>query len=530
MVIYLLKFSACLAIFMVFYKLFLAKEKMHHFKRYYLLASLILSIGIPLVTFTEYVEPVLNSAIVIKTTQNSVEQEIITQPTLLSYLPEVLWIIYGLGVLIFGLNFILNLTQIVKRIKQNLKLKSENYIAVLLNDAITPHTFFSYIFLNKQKFEAQEIPKEVLTHEKAHAEQKHSIDILFIELLQIIFWFHPLTYIIKNDIKLNHEFLADDAVLNQGVEPSIYQYILLAFSSNAPESILANAINYSSIKKRFTIMKTNTSKQKIWVLSILLLPLITLTLYGFSNKEIIVKEKTPVVLNELKQKIQEEASSEELAEYNKLAKQYNAQPEENRIVKLKDLKRLEYIFNKMSKDQKVNAEPFPNCPPPPPPPPSPSMSSININKKMSAELLKTKKEFDKKGNDYGKAVSVYLKANKGNQSELKAMYNEVMELYNEYNKLAKKENLLIPPPPPPAPIVKKGEVSDIPPPPPPNPKAPLDHVIEMAKKGATFYYNDEKISSDKAIDLVKNNKDLNISTKSNDGKNIVKIQTEPIRF
>ena len=149
---------------------------------------------------------------------------------------------------------------------------------------------------------------------------------------------------------------------------------------------------------------------------------------------------------------------------------------------------------------------------------------------MSAKLLKTKKELDKKGNDYGKAVSVYLKANKGNQSELKEMYNEVMELYNEYNKLAKKENLLIPPPPPPAPIVKKGEVSDIPPPPPPTPKSPLDHVIEMAKKGATFYYNDEKISSDKAIDLVKNNKDLNISTKSNDGKNIVKIQTEPIRF
>tara|TARA_R110000868_G_scaffold720_6_gene5302 strand:+ start:21246 stop:22640 length:1395 start_codon:yes stop_codon:yes gene_type:complete len=460
---------------MVFYKLFLENEKMHHFKRFYLLASLIFSLCIPLVTFTEYVEPVLNSAIVIKTTQNSVEQQVITQPTLVGYLPKIMWGIYGLGVLIFGINFILNLFQIVKRIKQNLNLKLENFIAVLVNDTITPHTFFSYIFLNKQKFVAQEIPKEVIIHEKAHAEQKHSIDILFVELLQIVFWFHPLTYLIKNDIKLNHEFLADDAVLNKGFEPSIYQHILLAFSSNVSEPILANAINYSSIKKRITIMKTNTSKQKIWILSILLLPLITLTLYGFSNKEIIAKEKIQVVLNELKQNIQEEASSEELAEYNKLAKQYNAQPEENRVVKLKDLKRLEYIFNKMSKKQKANAEPFPNCPPPPPAP----------------KVLK------------GKELPPPPPIPPHATPEQKKKMQMTIEDYN--NKV---------PPPPPAP---------------PAPKSPLDHVIEMAKKDAVFFYEGKPISSDEAINYLKKNNQLNISTKDSKSKHPrVYISSNPI--
>src|SRR5690606_9653876 len=67
--------------------------------------------------------------------------------------------------------------------------------------------------------------------------------------------------------------------------------------------------------------------------------------------------------------IQQQATTEEVEEYNKLAKQYNAQPENERVVKLKDLKRLEYLFNKMSKEQKVVAEPFPNCPPSPPPAP-----------------------------------------------------------------------------------------------------------------------------------------------------------------
>ncbi len=130
-----------------------------------------------------------------------------------------------------------------------------------------------------------------------------------------------------------------------------------------------------------------------------------------------------------------------------ILKKYNKQPEDKRIIKLKDVKRLEYLYGLMSEKQKTKAEPFPNCPPPPPAPP----------------------------------------------------------------------------------IVKKGEVSDIPPPPaPPKPKSPIDHVIHMAKKGATFYYNGKKVSSDKAIELLKNNKDLNISSKTNDGVSVVKIQTEPI--
>ncbi|MDC1379811.1 hypothetical protein N8273_04155, partial [Algibacter sp.] len=78
------------------------------------------------------------------------------------------------------------------------------------------------------------------------------------------------------------------------------------------------------------------------------------------------------------------------------------------------------------------------------------------------------------------------------------------------------------------PIVKKSAVSDIPPP--PAPKSPLDYVIDMAKKGATFYYNGKKISSDIAIELLKKNKNLNISSKTNKGVNVVNIQTDPIAF
>ena len=95
--------------------------------------------------------------------------------------------------------------------------KSTYYTNILLQKHIIPHTLLKYIFVNKTDFESQKIPKEVLLHEQTHAIQRHSSDLLFVEVLQIIFWFNPLLYFIKKSIKLNHEFLADQAVLYNGV-------------------------------------------------------------------------------------------------------------------------------------------------------------------------------------------------------------------------------------------------------------------------------------------------------------------------
>ena len=113
----------------------------------------------------------------------------------------------------------------------------------MLKQLINPHTFFNYIFLNKTKFENRALPKEVILHEETHAKQKHSLDILFIELLQIVFWFQPLIWLYKTRIKLNHEFLADQAVIDNGFEPANYQNTLLSYSSNDENYTLANATN-----------------------------------------------------------------------------------------------------------------------------------------------------------------------------------------------------------------------------------------------------------------------------------------------
>ncbi len=311
-----------MAILLLFYKLVLERENMHTFKRFFLLGAIVVSFIIPAIVFVDYVEPTVQSNLQIpaatELSGNGPESVSITKPTDMDVVnwPMLFWTIYCLGLIGFGFRFFRHLFQIFNRIKANPKFREHFSIKVLLEEKLPPHTFFSYIFLNKNKFESNSIPQAVLTHEETHAKEYHSLDVLFIEFLQVIFWFNPLIYFFKKSIKLNHEFLADSAVLKKETNTSDYQNTLLSYLSK--ESLekyqstgIANAINYSStrltvfgrkitfgstvgqVKKRFTIMKKRTSKKSIAMRSILLLPLTLFLLFAFStSKEMYIPKDT----------------------------------------------------------------------------------------------------------------------------------------------------------------------------------------------------------------------------------------------
>lgn len=286
-----------MGIFLLFYKLLLENESMHQFKRFFLLTAVISSFIIPQIVFTEYVEiepsTGVTQVITINEPQNiqPVVQTIANSPMNWSL---ILWTIYGLGVAGFALRFLINLYKIWKRIHNNPRTKHSAIYRILLKEQLPPHTFLRYIFLNKRKFEVNSIPNSVIKHEETHAKEWHSLDVLFIKILQVLFWFNPLIYAFKKSIKLNHEFLADSAVLNSQIDHLNYQNTLLSYLSNdsfnTHQSVgIANAINYSSIKKRFIIMKKQTSKKGIAIRSLLLLPVLALMLYGFSQKNVVAQ-------------------------------------------------------------------------------------------------------------------------------------------------------------------------------------------------------------------------------------------------
>lgn len=366
---YLFKFSACLAVFWLVYVLFLERQNMHRFKRFYLLSTVVLALIIPALTNTHYIEPVITEFempqmyLPMESSFVEMPQE---EPPFMD-LETILWMLYGFGVLLFTIRFALNLFKMYKRISNNETITKRSFIYVLLEECRIPHSFFKYIFFNKSTYKTDSIPREVQLHEETHAKQLHSLDIIVIELLQIVFWFHPLIYILKHHIKLNHEFLADQAVLNQGSDTKTYQNILLQFSSSTQDYQLSSAINYSSIKKRFTVMKTNTSKTRIWLSSLLLLPIIAILFYSFAEREYIEKQQIDPVAaiveelqkaNKLNVNYVDGATPAMMKEYNDWIKKLNNNSS-SLFIPVGTWERLAAIYDIMNEEQRNSVETYP---------------------------------------------------------------------------------------------------------------------------------------------------------------------------
>lgn len=273
-----------MAIFYAFYKGVLEQLSIHSAKRLYLLGAAVLSFVIPLISYD----------VVVYTTELSQGQALIYQES--GKATEAAspfdwgrfaWTVYLIGASLFGLKFIANLGRMLLKIGHNPKSRRDGIIHVLLHERVSPHTFFRYIFFNKLEFEREEIPASVSIHEEAHARQLHTFDVLIIELLQVVFWFNPFVHLIGRSIKLNHEFLADQAVIESGNSTNEYQQTLLAYSGPSAINPMANAMNYSSIKKRLKLMKTRTSKRQSAARIFLVLPLLALVLVSFTTRNVV---------------------------------------------------------------------------------------------------------------------------------------------------------------------------------------------------------------------------------------------------
>ena len=248
-----MNFSLCLVILLTFYRVFLENETIHHFKRWFLILSVGLSLTIPLITFKTYVEA--SSFVVSDSFQSEMlsSNEGVASHTNFNYWKFITWSLYWFGVLVFGMRFIKNLISLLQTIRVNTIEKRYGLSIVLLKSNVVPHTFFRYLFCNQEKYKQGKIPSEVLIHEEAHAKQWHTVDLICLEIIQIMLWFNPLVWIAKSMIRLNHEFLADQAVLSKGVFQENYQKSLLVFSTADSHLSLTHSLNHTFIQKRFKI-------------------------------------------------------------------------------------------------------------------------------------------------------------------------------------------------------------------------------------------------------------------------------------
>lgn len=274
MIDFLYKSSLSLLVLLAIYHLVLEKQKMHQFNRFYLLFGIAFSLVLPFITIqvaTETIVPVQQTYRYVIGNVPIQNTKTIEQSH--DYTSLILWCLYGLLTSVFLFRYVRNIVNIVSVIKSNPVIEDEKARYVLVAESILPHTFLNYIFLNKADYQNQKIEKELFRHEMVHVTQKHTLDILFIETLKTIFWFNPLFIFYKKAIQLNHEFLADENVVNSFKDVSYYQNLLLAYSSANATSGLTSNLNYSITKKRFIMMTKTVSKKRVLISKIVLLPL-----------------------------------------------------------------------------------------------------------------------------------------------------------------------------------------------------------------------------------------------------------------
>lgn len=280
---FLIKSTIPLFVLLAVYHLLLEKEKMHEFNRFYLLFSLVFSLAIPFITIEvieEIKKPIMqNSAIQIN--QGSV---VLAEET--NYLPIILWGIYGIITFLLSIRFIRNIIKIISRIKLNTRTDYKKAKLVLLKEKVLPHTFLNFIFINEIDFNNQKIEAELFSHELTHVTQKHSFDVLFIEILKTIFWFNPIFIFYKKAIQLNHEFLADEKVVNSYNNIPFYQNLLLSKANENQPFYLASNLNYLLTKKRLIMMTKTTSKKQTLMKKAIVLPILTVLVFLLCTKTV----------------------------------------------------------------------------------------------------------------------------------------------------------------------------------------------------------------------------------------------------
>ncbi len=311
---YLLKSTLISSSIYLFYKLFLTKETFFQSIRWYFLVGMAISLLLPLLIIPIYIE-----------VAPFVQPEIIAIPELLNS-PEIqpelsqipiekpfnwigfMSIIYIIGIVFLGLKFLFELFSLFRLIKINNKKKIQNYYFVETADNISPFSFFNYIVYNKKQFSIEEL-SDIISHEKVHVNQNHSIDNILIQLFVVFQWFNPFVWMYKKDLQQNLEYIADKTAQKQSLNNKKYQYLLLKTSIKNNSFALSNNFFNSHLKKRIIMLQKSQTKKLNQLKYVLLLPLIALFLYSFNTKEVfIVKEEKQnditIKNSSLKEKVQ----------------------------------------------------------------------------------------------------------------------------------------------------------------------------------------------------------------------------------
>lgn len=324
---YLLKSTICLTAFYSLYFFGFRRMSFHTLNRFYLLASLALSLTIPLLSYerTEVVvlesQPIEEVSIPVEEMQESAyNQSTVIQPT--TSIEEISdktidWIqimntIYLLGVGVMMFVFVKNLLTVLYTIKKASvsveslascgtppatvastllsHRRSHRKLKILLTKSQSNSSFFNYVFLNPDKLNPHE-EALIIAHEGFHAQRLHTLDLLLLGILKAVFWFNPIVYFYQKSLKQIHEYEVD-ALMSATYDGREYAHLLLKLGV-APSALIINQFSTKPLSERIQFLFKTPTKNMKKLLYFLSLPLIAVGVMAFAEEKVVrvYKEK-----------------------------------------------------------------------------------------------------------------------------------------------------------------------------------------------------------------------------------------------
>ena len=302
---FIFKSAIVLALLYCCYVVFLSRDTYHRFNRIVLLAITLLSFILPALRIStqqpqavhralhelemgleasdmaETSDAMNQDAYELSTTALSAQTEVEEHTGVPSF-SLVVKTIYLLGVLVVFLRLVWYVTNTVLQMRGGLRLKDEqgNTVVVKAGD-FAPFSFMRWIVININDYERNR--DSILKHEQAHIRFLHSYDIILLQFVKLFQWFNPFVYFLERDLKAVHEYMADEAVIHQGIDAQTYQFLLVSKAVGGRLQTLANNFNHSLLKSRILMMKKKPTPKAAALKSLCLLPVVVLSITTFAQ-------------------------------------------------------------------------------------------------------------------------------------------------------------------------------------------------------------------------------------------------------
>ena len=271
--LYQFKVAVIMAVFYIFFRLFLIKDSWHRLNRIVLLSTALLSFLLPVciitITRTE-VQPMPVQQLMQAVSSTPVE-------------PSTPWwhialiAVYAAGV-VFVLARVLASVMRVRSIIRHARKEvlADGTMVYIMPGNAASFSWMGHIVISEADCSNNETA--IIRHEKAHVALRHSIDVLITDIIAAAQWFNPAIWMLCIDLRAVHEYEADDTVLRSGTDLRSYQYLLISKAAAMNGYTIANNFNHSILKNRIFMMEKETSTRRSLLRALYLLPLVCICL------------------------------------------------------------------------------------------------------------------------------------------------------------------------------------------------------------------------------------------------------------